>query len=281
MVLPRGTFHGLKSNLHPRPVRSVSTNIHSAWESYDLDGDGRVSLQELLQASYINNLKRFFQNIPKTGSPKNYGILFQSISQIFSIREILIVAALLLGHKLLLRSSYKLLKRGLSFLPEYQNSLFGYIERPITLLMWSLPFFCLLDICSLSFQFIGLEAKLVQKGYNFISAAATWLLVGSFLTRFKDWLFSKPRLLTKPSARDEVKEKLTDDITSLGIWAIVSFLCVGSLSLPLNFIGNPYIAYCTYPHTISLSTPHPVDRKSSCARRLRKCLSRSGASSSL
>ena len=46
MVLPRGHFHGLKSKVHPRTVRLVSTNIHSAWESYDLDGDGLINKAE-------------------------------------------------------------------------------------------------------------------------------------------------------------------------------------------------------------------------------------------
>ena len=223
---------------------------------FDSDSDGQLSVEEIIKSSIVKNCREAIQSLlpaAQRGSSRNYKLLFQYLSRLIPPRDLIMMAALVLFHKWFLKFLYNISNAvfgwNISRRP-YETSLLGHLEQPITSFVWALPLLYGIDILSIFLQYAGLDAAIIGRFGQVLTTLSSWYLIGSLLTRFKDWIVCKRRLgtFTKKSScsvsfekgndRDAVKDRITDEITSGCIWFFISFFCIESLSLPSNLLSK-------------------------------------------
>ncbi len=123
----------------------------------------------------------------------------------------------------------------------YEASIFGHLESPISYGMTSIGLLYIADVAFILLHFLGIKyrkdlPRLVFKVLN-------WSVLGSFMTRVKDYALSNIRLRTslnkslslKKRKRDPVREGVIDELSSTVIWAGVILFMVEQLSLEFGF----------------------------------------------
>lgn len=232
-------------------VRSTLSPMYSSVSSIDMDfmkrakgivdfdSDGHISMQEIIKSSIIKNCREALKAMCPGGHQKrDYALLLQYLWNLVPPRDLIIMALLVLFHKSLLKFLYGIRNKIFGTDRPYTKSLFGFIEIPVTYFVWSLPFFYAVDMVSIFLQYLGVDHNLMAKICQIITTVTSWLLIGSLLTRLKDWLAWKRRHTSVTVHRDEVKDQLTDDITSCFIWFFIVGFTIESLALPLKVISK-------------------------------------------
>ena len=109
------------------------------------------------------------------------------------------------------------------------RSFLGYIRFPL-LLTTRFPLFCyVVDVISLLLHAVGIDFHIKGGFADLIDKIFINLLFGLYATRIKDYIFQQT--LRRNSNVDAVRSDTIDELTSIGIWLIVSVLCVELLQL--------------------------------------------------
>jgi len=199
----------------------------------------------ILQSTSTQKLEQTFSNVVKFIRTTNYSLLFSTILKFVSIRDVAAIAALLLYHKKILRLLHSAEKKLGSIVPEYEQSIFGYIERPVSFVALAAPIVYVFDLLLIAMQHLRVNSAQIITVERIVKFLLSWFLFGSFVTRLKDWIASKRRLIMfkDSSKRDPVKEQLTNDITSSIIWVILLAGFFESLHLPIERLGLTKISF--------------------------------------
>jgi len=226
----------VKSFLHSHGKFSVFLNPKTP-ERCVFTGD---DIATIIQSTSAQKLKQTVSNVIRFIRTTNYSLVFLTVLKFVSIREVAVIAAFVLYHKKLLLSLYSVEKKLGSIVPEYGQSIFGYLEHPISFIAHAVPIIYIFDLLLIAMQYLGVNYVQITNVERISKFLITWFLVGSFTTRVKDWLASKRRLImcSDNSKRDPVKEQLTDDITSSVIWIFIVVGFLESLHLPIERLGS-------------------------------------------
>ena len=222
-----------KKLLYSSPTTS---GIDSVIAGLDYDGDGRISLNELLYSPLVTN---HFEGLRKFIFEHQLHTVPAQVKKIIRPSDLLLMSALIVTHKLILRAVYEITHLNRKSRPEYQNSLFGFIEPSVSLAVLYIPFLYMVDISAIVLHALGCTFHLKGNLPRLVTQIAFYLVCGSFVTRVKDWIVNT-KIRTWYSkdarvARDLVREETVDELTSLAIWAIFVGICVEELSLEMGF----------------------------------------------
>ena len=178
------------------------------------------------------------------GTSKSTGIAAQQIKSILDPVDITVIILIQILYRPILTWLYKLFSyfsvkvEGQVNKP-FTASLFGYLEKPVYYHTLFLPSLYILDIIAVIFHALGLEPSVGK--YDFIvifHTASTTFLLGHYLTKIKDWLFSqllsRPKLFSSTVLKD-TRDETIDELTSLVIWAGVILFSLEQLSHKFGF----------------------------------------------
>ena len=123
----------------------------------------------------------------------------------------------------------------------YEASIFGHLEKPVGYGMSSIGLLYIFDATFILLHFLGIKYRKDLPRVCF--KVLNWLVLGSFMTKIKDYAISIVRLRTsldrrlssKRRKRDPVREAVIDELSSTMIWAGVIVFMVEQLSLEFGF----------------------------------------------
>ena len=228
-----------KSLLLPPVARISETSIAS-------------TRKEFIKYSHLNT---FFKSALNIFDGKDY----KSLGKIFTfdfVRDVIVIGLLSYSIKKILLFFYNMEKllfqrmgEGMgSLVPDYENSIFGYIDAPLTRAFKLLfPLIYAVDLLSPVLSFFGIASE-ATKGYFDVCVFGTLCyFLGSLLTRVKDWIASKRRLLmvnlNPELVIDKEAARLTDDITSGLIWTAIIIYGLQSLKLSNRVWSKPLLSF--------------------------------------
>lgn len=152
--------------------------------------------------------------------------LWPSVKKIFNPVDIIIFSVLYIIYKPLLKLAHEgtlNIRRKLNSLhvdTKYSESLFGYLEKPISVALMFLPFVYSLDLVSIALHTFGFDFHVKGDISRLLCVIYEATAAGMFITKFKDFTLNLHRLKkfqqnqlfhkdnTKVSAlrRDEIRE---------------------------------------------------------------------------
>ena len=272
LLLVNGYKHlGLKFN----PIKSQHISVfrrHGDLRGFDINKDGKVTFQEIakvvideskellmedtLVARFMSSLSTMFFLKASKYSVQSFK---REISKLIQPADLIIIVLGITTHRKMLRALFSLKVKLFSafkrfgpikdwgiFNTDYSKSLLSYVEVPLSYLVWTPPLLYLLDIGYLYSVYIG-HAKIsqAQSYVRLVNACITSFIVGSLVTKVKDWvcMVYRHHSTTTDSIDDEEhefidgvcidyeKEKkqkaaLTDELSSGLVWFIVAANCL-------------------------------------------------------
>jgi hypothetical protein len=215
----------------------------------DTNMDGKLSVDEFLEVpldflSHSSLFLRFtngIRNLFTTNFINSVTILYSKISKLMSPIDFIIISMILLSYKKVLYFIYKLTHpfvtdESNNQTKPYKYSLIGFLEKPISFLVYFPFFLYVVDVISLTMNHFGV--KLFKKT-DLPKVSCTLFfcfIIGSFITKIKDWFFNKFRTNFKNrlnssltngdfslTARDLQRENITDELISTMVWFFVGF----------------------------------------------------------
>mmetsp|Transcript_33541 Transcript_33541/g.56249 ORF Transcript_33541/g.56249 Transcript_33541/m.56249 type:complete len:424 (-) Transcript_33541:207-1478(-) len=248
----------------PRPVsslRAINLGNKDAFRAMDINKDGHVTVMEVIHSqtgavlTRSSLFKSFFRQIRDLGIFFTDSVVLKKMlaemKLIISPFDLIIVGMCILSYRTILRKLFDWGHRAMrsaSTSPEddcsYEQSLIGVFEVPLKLSVWFPVFLCIVDVLSvvganikevLGFKLRGNVAKVLYIVYSSV-------IIGSFVTRFKDWLMRKIRLRTAATTgtqQDFAKDSLSDELFSFIIWIFIGLFCLQAMTLELGLaIGS-------------------------------------------
>lgn len=292
-VLPRRSCGSiLNASNRGAPRSHGGSSIWKFFKSIDSNNDGHFSVEEILSSpsqivlersslakSFLQNFKHFLRAIT---SKNMLGDMITEVKEVMSLFDFIVVMILIASHKRLLRMIYncfhpneKVDVSGVATplplpahvlsslgeinsdnirLPAYQRSLIGSLERPISYLVWFPPILACIDVINVLFAKFGVDYHHREDTPRIISLVYNSVIIGSFITKVKDWALEKkrardyarqmrliktlhegrsPQMRKKlPTLeRDFAKEAVTDEISSLICWIFIGISTMQAMSL--------------------------------------------------
>lgn len=206
--------------LKSEETQSTQRTLQS-WRAVASDVDDKEILQlpneavtrSPLISSFVIQLKSMFNG------RSHEGRLLDQIGQLMSLTDVIIMVALIFSYKPALKMIHKTVHAFSKERPSYEKSLLGYLEDPVKYLVYFPPFLYLADVIVLMIHFTGIDFHIKGNLPHLIFTIAALGITGSFVTRIKDWFFSRLRRTLLPSERDSATEQVTDELASAIIWA--------------------------------------------------------------
>lgn len=252
-------------------IKGASSNRKDFFSVLDRDGDGRVSIAEMLVAekdvisSFLVSTSHPLQAIRKLlgiGSTNSvdFKAFVTNLKRVVNPIDALIIVGLLLVYKSALREMFnftssiskKMFRQSATSsstdkkYPTYEESIFGYIEKPLGYTIYFLPFLYALDILSLALHAFGVQFHLKSDLPRLLVTVVSSIIMGSWITKIKDWVFYKMRAARNfvpifassslhNQQRDKAREDTVDELASLVVWAGVAVICLEAMSLEFGF----------------------------------------------
>ena len=124
---------------------------------------------------------------------------------------------------------------------EFERSFLGHMEAPTKYLAYSIPILYFVDVCSVVIKVFGNHSGKKHNIPRLIYRILNVFVMGSFSTRFKDWILLHNRIIASnaynankgksknkghvsiASKRDPIREATIDELTSIVIWVLIFF----------------------------------------------------------
>jgi len=177
--------------------------------------------------------------------------IMQQIHKIIEPTDVLVIGLTILCRKPLLKSLFAIQEKLRPLFPKpkypkhsprlFEDSLFGYLERPTYYAVWFLPFVYLIDILTIVMHFLGFDFHIKGDLPRLVFQVSSSLLCGSFITHIKDWFFAKSRedhlahVAAGGEKRDLVRENTVNELTSILVWGMVMAFSLEAMSLEFGF----------------------------------------------
>lgn len=200
---------------------SLSKDVNGPLSVMEMISPADVLTHSPLITSFLNQVKA----ILTSGYTKERKLVHQ-IAQLMSVTDLLIMVGLIYSYKPFLRALYEVTHYFSKDKTAYRSSLIGYLEEPVKYVVLFPPFLCVVDLFSIFINYFGFDFHIKGNLPRLACTLATAGLLGSFATKFKDWIFHRLRRRLHHNSRDIGKERISDEISSTLIWTIIGAFCL-------------------------------------------------------
>ena len=191
-----------KTTTTKNPLRSIE------WKSFDTNHDGRVSLaefgkslpysdiihdlsSELMEDSLIRRFMKSISTMFFVKSKFNRNCLYSEIFKLFQPVDVILIFLMISLRRKLLKGLFQIKATLLSRFwhqKPYEDSLFYYLDQPMTYFVWTPVSFYLIDIMRIFAIYRGIvEPAVATKYMNLFTVGVSSFVLGSFITKTKDW----------------------------------------------------------------------------------------------